>query len=204
MGNLPLVFVSTLCHDRRAVFYRSLGEECERLGVAYTAFDIGGGPGEEERGGGAEKKGDSGGGSRARCCVLTLPICPFCRPPAAAATLWQFTLGINLIRHSAARAALAASAGQPGTPALSDDEDWPAGGLLPSAARLEKHPTVSDLLQGRRNFSSAANGQQLELWVAPQRCQDGMSGSVQHLSAELRLNGQVMRGCAYYGGAQGD
>ena len=61
-----------------------------------------------------------------------------------------------------------------------------------------------DLLQGRRNFSSAANGQQLELWVAPQRCQDSMSGSVQHLSAELRLNGQVMRGCAYYGGAQSD
>jgi putative lipoprotein len=31
-----------------------------------------------------------------------------------------------------------------------------------------------------------------------------MSGSVQHLSAELRLNGEVLRGCAYLGGARND
>jgi len=29
-----------------------------------------------------------------------------------------------------------------------------------------------------------------------------MSGAVQHLSAELRLNGSVLRGCASYGGAR--
>jgi putative lipoprotein len=60
------------------------------------------------------------------------------------------------------------------------------------------------LPEGRFNLSSDANGQHLELWVAPQRCVDSMSGSVQHLSAELRLDGKVMRGCAYYGGARQD
>lgn len=55
------------------------------------------------------------------------------------------------------------------------------------------------LPEGRLNFSSEANGQRLELWVAPQRCVDGMSGAVNHLSAELRLDGQVLRGCAHFG-----
>ena len=60
------------------------------------------------------------------------------------------------------------------------------------------------LPEGRFSLSSDANGQHLELWVAPQRCVDSMSGAVQHLSAELRLDDQVMRGCAYYGGARQD
>jgi putative lipoprotein len=60
------------------------------------------------------------------------------------------------------------------------------------------------LPEGRFSLSSDANGQHLELWVAPQRCVDSMSGSVQHLSAELRVDGQVLRGCAYYGGARQD
>lgn len=60
------------------------------------------------------------------------------------------------------------------------------------------------LPEGRLNLSSEANGQRLELWVAQQRCVDSMSGAVQHLSAELRLNGQVLRGCAYLGGARND
>lgn len=55
------------------------------------------------------------------------------------------------------------------------------------------------LPEGRLNFSSEANGQRLELWVAPQRCVDDMSGAVSHLGAELRLDGQVMRGCAHFG-----
>jgi putative lipoprotein len=59
------------------------------------------------------------------------------------------------------------------------------------------------LPEGRLHLSSEANGQRLELWVAPQRCVDSMSGTVQHLSAELRLNGEVLRGCAYLGGARG-
>jgi putative lipoprotein len=60
------------------------------------------------------------------------------------------------------------------------------------------------LPEGRLNLSSEANGQRLELWVARQRCVDSMSGTVQHLSAELRLNGEVSRGCAYLGGARND
>ncbi|MGH8353375.1 MAG: COG3650 family protein [Pseudomonas sp.] len=60
------------------------------------------------------------------------------------------------------------------------------------------------LPEGRFNLTSEANDQRLELWVAPQRCVDSLSGAVQHLSAELRLNGQVQRGCAYYGGARND
>lgn len=58
------------------------------------------------------------------------------------------------------------------------------------------------LPDGRFNISSEANGQRLELWIAPQRCSDSMSGAVQHLSAELRLDGQVLRGCAAIGGAR--
>lgn len=60
------------------------------------------------------------------------------------------------------------------------------------------------LPDSRLNLTSEANGERLELWVAPQRCTDSMSGTVQHLSAELRLNGEVMRGCAYFGGARND
>ncbi|WP_172145295.1 MULTISPECIES: COG3650 family protein [Pseudomonas] len=60
------------------------------------------------------------------------------------------------------------------------------------------------LPEGRLNLTSEANGQHLELWAAPQRCVDSMSGAVQHMSAELRLNGEVMRGCAYFGGARDD
>jgi putative lipoprotein len=60
------------------------------------------------------------------------------------------------------------------------------------------------LPEGSFSLSSDANGQHLELWVAPQRCVDSMSGSVQHLSAELRLDDKIMRGCAYYGGARED
>ena len=60
------------------------------------------------------------------------------------------------------------------------------------------------LPEGRLNLTSEANGQRLVLWVAPQRCVDSMSGAVQHLSAELRLNGEVLRGCAYFGGARDD
>ncbi|MET1079120.1 MAG: hypothetical protein ABWY06_13990 [Pseudomonas sp.] len=58
------------------------------------------------------------------------------------------------------------------------------------------------LPDGRFNLTSEANNQRLELWVAPQRCASDSRGSVQHLRAELRLNGQVQNGCAYYGGAR--
>lgn len=58
------------------------------------------------------------------------------------------------------------------------------------------------LPDGRFNLTSEANGLRLELWVAPQRCVDSASGAVSFLSAELRSNGKVERGCAYFGGAR--
>jgi len=60
------------------------------------------------------------------------------------------------------------------------------------------------LPDGRFNLTSEANDQHIELWVAPQRCVDNLNGSVQHLTAELRINGQIQRGCAYYGGSRND
>ncbi|MCU1716106.1 COG3650 family protein [Pseudomonas sp. 5P_3.1_Bac2] len=64
-------------------------------------------------------------------------------------------------------------------------------------------PYVEEQLpEGRFNLSSEANGQRFELWVAKQRCVDSMSGTVQNMSAELRLDGKVMRGCAYQGGGR--
>ena len=57
---------------------------------------------------------------------------------------------------------------------------------------------------GRFSLSTEANNQRIELWVAPQRCTDNVNGSVQHLAAELRINGQVQRGCGYFGGARND
>lgn len=60
------------------------------------------------------------------------------------------------------------------------------------------------LPDGRFNLSSEANGQRIDLWVAPQRCVDSKSGAVRHLSAELRINGQAVRGCGYYGGSRND
>ena len=60
------------------------------------------------------------------------------------------------------------------------------------------------LPDGQTNFSSEANAQRIDLWVAPQRCVDSASGAVTHLTAELRLDDQTLRGCAYYGGARSD
>ncbi|HSX88076.1 MAG TPA: hypothetical protein VLG17_08760, partial [Pseudomonas sp.] len=70
---------------------------------------------------------------------------------------------------------------------------------------LQALPYLEEQLPGGRlNLTSEANGQRLELWITPQRCVDGMSGAVQHLTAELRIDGQVMRGCGYFGGARND
>ena len=66
-------------------------------------------------------------------------------------------------------------------------------------------PYVEEQLgDGRFNLSTEADNQHIELWVAPQRCVDATSGSVQSMSAELRINGQVQRGCAYFGGSRND
>jgi putative lipoprotein len=58
--------------------------------------------------------------------------------------------------------------------------------------------------EGRFNLITDANDQHVELYVAPQRCVDTVDGSVQHLTAELRVNGQVQRGCAYFGAMRND
>jgi putative lipoprotein len=58
--------------------------------------------------------------------------------------------------------------------------------------------------EGRFNLITDANEQHVELYVAPQRCVDPATGSVQHLTAELRVNGQVQRGCAYFGAMRND
>ncbi|WP_095054083.1 COG3650 family protein [Pseudomonas sp. Irchel s3b2] len=66
-------------------------------------------------------------------------------------------------------------------------------------------PYVEEQLgDGRFNLSTEANNQRIELWVAPQRCVDSSTGSVQHMSAELRIDGQVQRGCGYFGGSRND
>ncbi|WP_448723185.1 COG3650 family protein [Pseudomonas farris] len=66
-------------------------------------------------------------------------------------------------------------------------------------------PYVEEQLgDGRFNLSTEANNQRIELWVAPQRCVDSGTGSVQHMSAELRIDGQVQRGCGYFGGSRND
>ncbi|MBU1331715.1 MAG: hypothetical protein KJ884_17350 [Gammaproteobacteria bacterium] len=74
----------------------------------------------------------------------------------------------------------------------------------PGQAPLALPYLEEQLPDGRLNLTSEANGQRLELWAAPGRCVDSMSGNVQHLTAELRLDGQVMRGCAHFGGARND
>ena len=66
-------------------------------------------------------------------------------------------------------------------------------------------PYVEEQLgDGRFNLSTEANNQHIELWVAPQRCVDGTTGAINHMSAELRINGQVQRGCGYFGGSRND
>ncbi len=66
-------------------------------------------------------------------------------------------------------------------------------------------PFVEEQLpDGRLNLSTEANGLRVELWVAPQRCVDPRTGSVQQMTAELRVNDQPYRGCAYFGGARND
>lgn len=55
---------------------------------------------------------------------------------------------------------------------------------------------------GSLNLSTEANHQQIQVWLAPQRCVDTESGAIRHLHAELRIDGQTLQGCGYYGGAR--
>ena len=40
VGNLPLVFVSSLCNDPSSVFHKSLGMKCEQLGTSYVGVNM--------------------------------------------------------------------------------------------------------------------------------------------------------------------
>lgn len=95
--------------------------------------------------------------------------------------------------------------------AAGQEPDWrvavSAGGLIldrPGQPPLALPYLEEQLPEGRLNLTSEANGQRLELWLAPQHCVDSMSGTVQHLAAELRLNGELMRGCGSFGGTRND
>ncbi|MGY4526047.1 COG3650 family protein [Pseudomonas sp. TE21394] len=73
--------------------------------------------------------------------------------------------------------------------------------------RVGKDPLPLPFLEeevpgGGLTLTSEANSQHVELWVAPQRCLDGATGAVRHLRAELRIDGQTLRGCGYFGGAR--
>jgi putative lipoprotein len=74
----------------------------------------------------------------------------------------------------------------------------------PDQAPLAVPYLEEQLPGGQTSFSSEANSQRLDLWVAPQRCVDSATGTVSHLTAELRLDDQTLRGCAYYGGARNE
>ncbi len=81
----------------------------------------------------------------------------------------------------------------------------PKGMLL---QRLEQPelalPYVEESLpDGSMGFTSEADGNRVELWLTPSRCQDSMSDSVYHLSASLRINTEKpLTGCAALGGAR--
>ena len=55
------------------------------------------------------------------------------------------------------------------------------------------------LPDGGSSISSEADGLKLEIWLSPQSCTDTMTGSVEHLTAVLNLNGETLRGCGSYG-----
>lgn len=61
-------------------------------------------------------------------------------------------------------------------------------------------PYIEEQLpDGRYYLSTQANQQNLQLWITPKTCQDSMSGTVYHLSAQLQWNQQTLNGCAAFG-----
>ena len=60
------------------------------------------------------------------------------------------------------------------------------------------------LPDGSFSVNTEADGLKLELWLTPQSCTDSMTGSIEHLSAELTLNGEALKGCAAYGAKRSD
>lgn len=61
-------------------------------------------------------------------------------------------------------------------------------------------PYIEEQLpEGRFIISSQANHQDLQLWLTPSTCRDSMSGTIYHLTARLKLDQQVLHGCASFG-----
>jgi len=60
---------------------------------------------------------------------------------------------------------------------------------------------VERLPGGQMNFATDANGQHVELWVAPERCEDEETGELYNMVARLTVNYQTFHGCAYLGQA---
>lgn len=58
---------------------------------------------------------------------------------------------------------------------------------------------VERLPGGQMNFSTEANGQHIELWVAPERCEDEQTGELYAMRARLTVNFQTFQGCGYLG-----
>lgn len=87
------------------------------------------------------------------------------------------------------------------------DWDIKASGKGMVVSRVGQAPLPLPFLEeevpgGGLTLTSEANGQHVELWVAPQRCVDVATGAVRHLRAELRIDGKTLQGCGYYGGAR--
>lgn len=73
----------------------------------------------------------------------------------------------------------------------------------PGSAPLALPYVEESLPDGSLSFSSEANDQRIELWLAPTRCVDSMSGARSHLHARLMLNGEApLAGCGALGGAR--
>lgn len=73
----------------------------------------------------------------------------------------------------------------------------------PDRAPLALPYLEESLPDGSLSFTSEANGQRIELWLAPGRCEDSMSGTLSHLRARLRLGDEApLDGCAALGGAR--
>lgn len=70
--------------------------------------------------------------------------------------------------------------------------------------RLDQAPLVlpyvdERLPAGQMNFATEANGQTIQLWVAPERCIDEETEDVYGMRAILTINYQTLQGCGYLG-----
>lgn len=74
----------------------------------------------------------------------------------------------------------------------------------PGEASLALPYLEEQMPEGRISLSSEANGQKIEVWFAPQRCVDSATGNINHLMVQLRLNGELMEGCGYFGAKRND